>query len=124
MSNVGELIDKVAAADMELHKIELVVKELKKKRALSEAKLMRALEKQHINKASGRLAHAILSSRRHASIKDMAKFNKYVKANDAFDLYQRRINAKAYFDRLAEKQSVPGVEVYEHQFVKVTLKRG
>jgi hypothetical protein len=124
MSDIGTLIDGMAMIDVEIGKLQAQIKEHGKKRMLLESKLMRAFEKQKIGKASGRRANAVISSRRHPSIKDMAKFNKYVLLNKAFDLYQRRINAKAYFDRLNEGDAVPGVEVYEHQFIKITAKRG
>jgi phage shock protein A len=124
LSSVGELIDRVATVDMELDALKMKMKELGKKRSAIEVKLMSALEKQKVNKATGKLAHAKLDSRRHPSIKDMKKFNKYVKANDAFDLYQRRINSTAYFDRLKEGEEVPGVDVFERHFVKITRIRG
>ena len=124
MANVGETIDAIAEIDDQIDRINAKLTMIKKRRAKHEERLMRLLGKQTLNKASGKLAHASLGSRRHAGIKDMAKFNKYVKAKNAFDLYQRRINSKAYFDRLAAGDSVPGVEVYEHKFVKITRKRG
>jgi hypothetical protein len=123
MASVGELIDRIAVMDDEVDRINAQLSTLKKKRSVVEGRLMKVLSKQKLNKASGTLAHASVGSRRHAGIKDMAKFNKYVKAKNAFDLYQRRINSKAYFDRLAAGDSVPGVTVFEHQFVKITRKR-
>jgi len=123
MTNVGDLIDSIASVDDEIDRLKAKLATIGKRRALAEEKLMRALGKQKLNKASGSLAHASVGSRRHPGIKDMVKFNKYVKAHGAFDLYQRRINSKAYFDRLAAGDAVPGVEVYEHKFVKITRKR-
>lgn len=124
MSNIGELIDGMAALDADIDKLKAQIKKLNDKRVGIEGKLMRVFQKQQIAKAAGKRAAAALSSRKHPSIKDMAKFNKYVKDKNAFDLYQRRINAKAYFDRLEAKDVVPGVEVYEHHFIKITPKRG
>lgn len=124
MSDIGTLIDNMADIDHDIDVLQAAIKKLNKKRAVIEGKLMAAFEKQKIGKASGRRANAGLSSRRHPSIKDMAKFNRYVLQKKAFDLYQRRINSKAYFDRLAEGDAVPGVEVYEHFFIKITPKRG
>lgn len=122
--SIGELIDKMATIDKEVSKLQALIKKHNERRSLVEKKLMRAFEKQGINKASGKLANALDSSRRHPTIKDLAKLNKYIQKRGAYDLYQRRINAKAYFDRLEQGEAVPGIEVFERHFIKLTPKRG
>jgi len=55
-----------------------------------------------------------------ANVPDWSKFFEYAKAHDAPDLYQRRINSKAVFDRLEAGEKVP-VKV-EHLTVLKVLK--
>jgi hypothetical protein len=43
--------------------------------------------------------------------------------NQAFDLYYRRVNSKAYFDRLEQGDAVPGIDIFERHFIKLTPKR-
>lgn len=123
MSTIGETIDAMAELDDDIDRLMAKVKKLNRKRADLELKLMMQLDKQQIKKASGKRMNAAISSRRHPSIKDAVKFNAYVQKHRAFDLYQRRINSKAYFDRLEQGDTVPGVDVFEKKFVKLTAKR-
>ena len=124
MSTIGELIDAMSDLDKKVDVYAAKIKKLNQKRALLEKKLMRAFEKQGIDKASGKDMHAMSASRRFPSIKDLNALTKYIKKRNAFDLFQRRINAKAYFDRLEQGDAVPGVDVFDKHYIKLTPKRG
>lgn len=122
--NIGELIDKMASLDEDVKGHESHIKALKKKKSDIEIRLLKQLSDQKINKASGQKAHARLDIRKHLSLDDATKFNKYIMKHKAFDLYQRRINAKAYFDRLEQGDAPPGVGIFERKCVRITPKRG
>lgn len=123
--SVGKLIDKMADIDHDIGVLEAAIKRLKKTRAATGEKLMVRLKKQGLEKASGRLAHACVRITPRPTIKDPSRFNAYVLKHKALDLFQRRINAKAYFDRQEAAQApIPGVEVFEQRTIKITKKRG
>jgi len=123
MATIGEMIDRMALLDREVKKHDASIKTLKEKRMMIERKLMREFDKQGINKASGKLVHAMTASRRSPSIKDLKKFTAYVMKHRAFDLYTRRINQKAYFDRLEQGDAVPGIDVFERHYIRLTPKK-
>jgi len=123
MATIGEMIDRMALLDREVDKHQASVKKLNEQRSLLERKLMKEFDKQGISKASGKLVHAMTASRRNPSIKDLKKFTSYVMKHQAFDLYQRRINSKAYFDRLEQGDAVPGIDVFEKHFIRLVPKR-
>jgi hypothetical protein len=120
---MGELIDGMSDVMDAIDKLEAKIKKLNGDYNELESDLMASFEKARVNKAAGKKASASLGSSRHPNITDMEAFNNYIMKHRAFDLYQRRINSKAYFDRLENKDAVPGVKVFEKFKVKVTRKR-
>lgn len=120
---LGDAIDTLYGYDREIKKAERAVKGLKSKRYAAEADLLKAMGDVKLAKAAGRKAQASVSRRNIPSIKDQLKFQKYVKKNNAFDLYQNRISSKAYFARLDDGDEVPGIKMFEKVSVSIR-KRG
>lgn len=120
---LGSSIDALYEFDQKIHAIERRLKKVKERRAREELRLLRAMQDIKLEKGSGRRANAAITKRRIPTIKNQVQFQKFVKKHDAFDLYQNRIASRAYFARLEEKQSVPGVEIFEKVSVSIR-KRG
>ena len=97
--------------------------DLKKSKGLIEGRLLKRFGKDDIDGCKGSRGVARISTTQHPSIKDRKKFLKYVRQNQAWDLFQNRVASKAYFDRVDEGEDVPGVGVFEKTSVRVT-KRG
>jgi len=121
--NIGELIDKIAGLDAEVKILATKIKKINKKRESLEIDLMTAMRKAKLNKASGSMASASIKPSRHPYIENIEKLYSYIIKNRALDLFQRRINAQAYFDRLENDEHVPGVKIFERTSCRVTPKR-
>lgn len=100
-----------------------MVKDLKEERRKLENKALKAFDKDDIDGAKGKTGIASIKKTSHPSIKDRKKFMKYLIQNKAYDLLQNRIASRAYFDRLEEGESVPGVEVFENIKVSVRARK-
>lgn len=123
MLKLGVLIDKLRAKDLSIAKAEKVVKDLKTERRRLETKALKAFDKDDIDGAKGKSGIANIRETRHPQIKDRRKFMKYLLKNKAWDLLQNRIASRAYFDRLEEGESVPGVEVFNSVRVSVRARK-
>lgn len=120
---LGALIDGLFDFDQKIHKLERQLKKIKDKRGKMEWKLLGRMEDSKLEKAAGVRSQAGISRRDIPSIKNPRKFQRYVKKNDAFDLFQNRIASRAYFARLEEGEKVPGVGIYRKVSVSIR-KRG
>lgn len=58
---------------------------------------------------AGHTARVQLQAKTIPTVEDWAKFYKYVKKNDAFELLQRRLSDKAVEERWEAGEQVPGV---------------
>jgi len=55
---------------------------------------------------------------------DWAKVYRFVKNNDAFDLFQRRLSVAAWRDRVDDRRRpIPGIESFEKTTLYITLKK-
>lgn len=78
-----------------------------------------------IEGAFGKVAVAQLKPITSAQLQNWAKLNKYVLANDAVDLFQRRINKAAWLERLADRKNrpIPGIKSYDRIVLSVTKRK-
>jgi len=120
---IGDLIDSISSLDDDVDRLRAKISKINSKREDLEHQLMKALKKAKLNKAAGVSASANIHKSRHLNIVDLEALNRYVARKKAFDLYQRRLNSKAYFDRLEDGEKVPGVDIYEKTSVRITKKR-
>lgn len=123
MLKLGSLIDKLRDKDVAISKAEKVVKDLKTERRRLENKLLKAFDKDDIEGAKGKKGIAAVRKSAHPSIKDRSKFMRYLIKNKAYDLLQNRIASRAYFDRLEEGETIPGVTVFENFRVSVRARK-
>jgi hypothetical protein len=129
---LGTLIDRLYKANQEVGaKKRLVAKaEQEVKRAQAKAnkiddEIRERFKQGDINGAVGKVGRAELKTLTSAQLADWPKLVKYVMANDAADLFQRRINKSAWLERLAERKNrpIPGIKKYDRVVLSVTKKR-
>ena len=92
---------------------------------LGEACLDR-FKKDKINGLTSSLAVAALKIITGASVHDWRKLTAYIKKNNAFELFQRRINKAAWLEHLEVRRQrpVPGIKKFQRVTLSVTKKRG
>lgn len=107
---LGEAIDTLykARADRLLKAKE--VKDLQVLEAQAKAEVLRLLNEAGLEKASGKLATAGILKDDVPYIKDWDLVYDYIKANNRFDLLQKRIGVIAWRDLFKDGVLVPGTE--------------
>ncbi len=82
--------------------------------------------KDKIDGLTSSLAVAKLKPITGASVHDWRKAIAYIKKNNAFELFQRRINKAAWLEHLeARKQRpIPGIKKFQRVTLSVTKKKG
>lgn len=119
ISKMAKLNARIAAAD----KVASELKKLKTEVELRLVKMFRTAQMQSLRLDSG--AVAFLRTVKFPTIKNRAKLDQYILKHKALDLLQNRITQKAYFDRLEDGDTVPGVEIFTRYGITVTKgKRG
>jgi hypothetical protein len=121
--SLGKTIDKLYSKDKEIDAQEAVLRELKRERLVIETKLLKQFGKEKLQGAKGARGVADVKQFKHPTMKDAPKFWKFVVKNKAFDLVQKRVSSKAYFDRLEAGEQVPGVEIFTRHKVNVKKRR-
>lgn len=121
---LGEQIDNLYAIREELREAEAVVKEIKERRTLAEEKIITLLDDTNIDKASGMKATASISETTVGQISDFAKFTRYIKQNNAFELLERRVSSVAYREHLAQRKGkpIPGTEPFTRRTLNLRVR--
>lgn len=120
---LGKQIDQIKDLDDEIKAAEKDLKELKRRRAKLELRLLKSFKKEDIDGSKGRRGVARIRRALFYSIKNRRLFDKYVLKHKALDLFQNRISSTAYKARLDEGEAVPGIISFERFGITVT-KRG
>lgn len=107
---LGAQIDKLHTLRTERLAVEKTVEVMKSEESELREVILAHLAKERSTKATGKLATASAVTKVVGKVEDWTKVWAFAKANDAFDLYQRRLNNKAWLDRLEGGVKVPGVE--------------
>jgi hypothetical protein len=115
---LGGQVDAVMRIDGRIDALMAQVNALKKSREAMVVALMDNFTAQQVSQAKGSLGLAYVNETKHPQCTDWAAFEGYVYKYKAFDMFQRRITGKAYFDRVEAGEQIPGVEV----FTKVDLR--
>ena len=91
-----------------------------------EAQCMARFKQDKIKGIKSSLAVAELKTITGASVHDWRKLVAYITKNNAFELFQRRVNKAAWLEHLeARKQRpVPGIKKFQRVKLSVTKKRG
>lgn len=122
---VGTLIDKYAKAYANYQKADQAAKALKSTYNEIGEKILAALKKEDLNNATGVTASVKITSMKVPHITDYAKLEKFLYANKALDLFQRRLNTKAFLDRIEARKNrpIPGLKIYEKIGISRPSKR-
>lgn len=124
MTTIGQRIDRLYEQEQLIDKAEARLRELKRQREAMQAKLLRSFDTEDIDGCKGRRGVASVREAHFPSIKDRRKFERYVIKNRAFDLFQGRVAARAYFDRIEEGEEIPGVKIFKRVTVSITRRKG
>lgn len=129
---LGTLIDRLYKANQEVAakkrlvtKAEQEVKRAQGKANKIDAEIRDRFKQGEIEGAAGKVGRAELKKLTSAQLSDWGKLRKYVIANNAVDLFQRRINKAAWLERLADRKNrpIPGIKKYDRVVLSVTKKR-
>lgn len=107
---LGESIDKLYEARAARLVKAKEVKDLQAAEAAAKLEVLRLLGEAGLEKASGKLATAGITTDDIPHIKDWDAVYGYIKDNDRFDLLQKRIGAIAWRDLFKDGILVPGTE--------------
>ena len=107
---LGEAIDSLYEARAKRLAAAKEVKELQALETAAKAEVFAQLKEAGLEKASGKLATAGLTTEDVPYIKDWKAVYGYIKENDRFDLLQKRIGTVAWRDLFKDGILVPGTE--------------
>jgi len=116
--NLGNHIDKLFLMKLEIDREEVKIKKLKDKYEKVREAVYNKVSKEDLDGGKGKLAKVSLVRTESPSIEDFDKFFKFVIRNKSKDLIARKVNSKAWRERLEAGKKVPGVE----KFVKITMR--
>lgn len=118
---VGTMIDRYMKAYAAYQKADQAAKALKASYNELGEKILAMLKKEDLDQATGVTASVKITSMKVPHIVDYAKLEKFVHQNKALDLFQRRLNTKAFLERIEARKNrpIPGLNTYE----KITLSR-
>lgn len=113
-----------------LYEMEQDLRALKKKHEAEQTKYKKKIDelrdhalalmnKQKIDETSGQVGRLKRDVVNVVNAENWDAIFGYAKAHDAPDLYQRRLNAKAVFDRLEAGETIPGVKVDHLMKIKI-----
>lgn len=107
---LGQAIDQLYEARAERLAKAKEVKDLQIKEATAKVQVLALLRESGLEKASGKLATAGITTEDIPFVKDWDAVFDYIKSNDRFDLVQRRIGVVAWRDLFKDNILVPGTE--------------
>ena len=107
---LGAQIDKLYAMRSERLAAEKHVEAMRGDEALLKETILAHLAKERAVKASGKSATASAVTKVVGKVEDWSKVWEFAKSHDAMDLYQRRLNNKAWLDRVEAGERIAGVE--------------
>ncbi len=113
MSNdIGTKIDTLFGLREKKRKLSAKLKDIEADMKPLEAEIMAALDAENTIKTSSRTATVSISEAEVPSATDWDAFNKYVRRNNYFHLYQRRVSATAFRELLESRRgkAIPGIE--------------
>lgn len=108
----GEDIDALFELREKKRKLEASIKDLEGQASLIEERLMENMDKDGIDKMTGRKASVSISSSVVANVEDWDAFTAFIHKNKAYHLFQRRVSDAAYREMLEIKKVVPGTQPF------------
>lgn len=106
-------IGKARTLDTQIAALKAKLATLTAQRDGIEDEILRTMTAQQIDAVKWRDVTAYVSRTKVGNVKDWAALEAYIARKKAYDLFQRRLHNRAYFDRLEAGEKVPGVEIFE-----------
>jgi hypothetical protein len=122
--DLGACIDQLQLMRKDRQAQEKLVKEMKAREDKLEEHIIEKLKMQKLDGAKGKRATAAIQKKTVAQVTDWEALFDYIMDKDAFELIQRRVNNKAYLERLDAKQRIPGVEPFHYEDLSLTTLKG
>lgn len=120
---LGQAIDQLYEARAERLAKAKEVKDLQIKEAAAKVQVLALLRDAGLEKASGKLATAGITTEDIPFVKDWDAVFGYIKDNDRFDLVQRRIGVVAWRDLFRDNILVPGTEAAVDTDISLTKSK-
>lgn len=121
---LGELIDMAYEARAKRiafqREADAKIEDMKRFEDEVEERILTSFDKAEIEGARGSKASASVSRLMVPTVKNWPKVYAYIKANDAWDLLERRMARVAYRDRLEAGEAIPGTEPFEKVSLSLT----
>lgn len=116
---IGQRIDSMQQLRKQKRALDAQVKIIEQKFAAEEAELIKQMEAEGVDKSTGKLASAGISTNIVATIVDWDALCAFVKKKGYFHLFQRRVSDPAARELFEKDGKVPGLEPFEKK--KLTL---
>ncbi len=121
---LGQMADKAHVLRAKYRKAQSRADELKKEFDDFKEQIMDRIESEKLEGSlvRGKKATVSLKPKTVPTVKDWAKVFKYVKTNDAFHLFERRISSSAWREEVQARKNrdIPGIEKFEKRDLSVT----
>jgi hypothetical protein len=111
-STPGADIDALFELREKKRKLEASIKDLEGQASLIEERLMESMDKDGIDKMTGRKASVSISTTTVANVEDWDAFLAFVYKNKAGHLLQRRVSDPAWREMVEIKKAVPGTQPF------------
>lgn len=118
--SLGACADLLYAVRAERHALQRQIDAMKKNEQELKDYIIASLPKSKASGISGKTATAQVKKTAVPTVADWDALQKYIKKTGAFDLMQRRLNAKAVEERWEDKKVIPGVESFTKVDVSCT----
>ena len=113
----------LARLKVKLEKEEAKYREVKSEYEDQRTKVLGLMNKEHVESIKTNKGIASIYTTTTVELTDPNKFFNYVARNRAFDLLQRRINTKAWKERIEAGKRVPGTEPKRVRNLRFTLAK-
>ena len=120
---IGEQINQLYHTDLVVEGIRAQLAAAKAEYDTMEAIMLSSVADVNLDGAKGSQARVDVARTESVSISDWEKFTGFVRKTSGFDLFQRRITVKAWRERVEQKVSVPGTELFVKKSLKLTAVR-
>lgn len=121
---MGVLADAFKAVDAERLAADKVAETLKAEATLIKLCLINAMKAADVKAIGGQTFSTALTQVDKPTVKDWPKFYEYIKANDAFELLERRVGSSAVEERWNDGVEVPGVDRFPVDKLSFTKLKG
>lgn len=121
---MGVLVDAYKRIEAERLAADKVAGALKEQETLLKLSVIAALKKADIKSIGGTTYSTALTQEEKPTVKDWPKFYEFIKANDAFELLERRVSSSAVKERWEDGKQVPGVDRFPVDKLSFTKLKG